>query len=157
VRLHNTASEFLSRRLVQSGQPQSPASPTYSPESSVSSTTSNSALTLRNSALKQGEETDLKGVFLADGSSKTEAGMVRAATTIGTVTSPRTPPLNSGLGGPGTVSVLREAMEQAELLRKELNRVHAGLSLLSHSVDRLGDIVTVDSRWYVYSIYYRDS
>lgn len=83
--------------------------------------------------------------------------MVRAATTIGAVTSPRTPPLNSGLGGPGTVSVLREAMEQAELLRKELNRVHAGLSLLSHSVDRLGDIVTVDSRWYVYSVYYHDS
>jgi hypothetical protein len=145
VRLHNTASEFLSRRLVQSGQPQSPASPSYSPESSVSSTNSNSALTLRNSALKQGEETDLKGVFLADGSSKGEIGVVRAASTIGTVTSPRTPSLNSG--GPGTVSVLREAMEQAELLRKELNRVHAGLSLLSHSVDRLGDIVTVDSRW----------
>lgn len=153
MRLHNTASEFLARRLVQSGQPQSPASPNYSPESSVSSTNSNSALTLRNSVLKQGEETDLKGVFLADGSSKEETGLVRTTSSTGTAATPRSPSLNSG---PGTVSVLREAMEQAELLRKELNRVHAGLSLLSHSVDRLGDIVTVDSRWYVCNNHYFD-
>jgi hypothetical protein len=45
------------------------------------------------------------------------------------------------------ISPLKEAMEQAEILKNELNRVHAGLALLSRSVDRLGDTVSVDARY----------
>ena len=60
---------------------------------------------------------------------------------------------NGNGNGNSNMTILGEAMEQAEILRKELHRVHAGLSLLSHSVDRLGDTVTVkwaniDSRTY---------
>ena len=112
--------------------------------------------------MKSGEE-DLKGVFLAPGRSM-ETGVVRTGPN-GTdskdgkegKTSP--PPPFSGSNpmravhynpypnGNSQVSILGEALEQAETLRKELNRVHAGLSLLSHSLDRLGDVVAVNSKW----------
>lgn len=154
VRLHNTANEFLSRRLLQSGL--SPSSPNISPESSVSSTNSNTGLNLRtiNGNVKVGEENELKGAFHASRPrTEMETGMVRANNSTGFAGQSSgskvvhySPP---GSGANNNVTILGEAMEQAEILRVELNRVHAGLSLLSHSVDRLGDVVTVNSKWYV--------
>ena len=113
----------------------------------MSSINSNTALTLRNNTMKAGDEVDSKGIFLSDrdGASRAiEDGHMRSSSPLGTRGAL---PLRGPSLGPGNVSILGEAMEQAEVLRRELNRVHAGLSLLSHSVDRLGDIVAVDSRW----------
>ena len=140
MRLHTTASDFLSRR--QSNQIQSPPSPD-------TSTSPNTALTLRNGANKAGEESDLKGLFLADGNRNKDTGILRTNSSPASTSnrSSSSPYSNGQTTQSSTASVLGEAMEQAEVLRKELNRVHAGLSLLSHSVDRLGDIVEVDSRW----------
>lgn len=140
MRLYTTASGFLSRR--QSNQIQSPPSPD-------TSTNSNTALTLRNGATKTGEESDLEGLFLADGNRSKDTGIQRSGSSPVPASnrSSSSPYSNGQTAQSSTVSVLGEAMEQAEVLRKELNRVHAGLSLLSHSVDRLGDIVEVDSRW----------
>lgn len=163
VRLHNTASEYLSRRLIQSGTPQVQGpSPSSSPEGSLSMTMSsihsNNTLTLRTHTTKAGDESDSKGVFLSDrdrdgdrdgaASRPIEAGHTRDSSPMGSRGVPPFRGQSQGQGqGLGNVSILGEAMEQAEVLRRELNRVHAGLSLLSHSVDRLGDTVAVDSRW----------
>ena len=128
---------------------------------SMSSIHSNNALTLRTHTTKAGDESDSKGVFLSDrdggggggggGASRaSEAGLTRDSSPLGArgVLPFRGTSQSQGQGqGSGNVSILGEAMEQAEVLRRELNRVHAGLSLLSHSVDRLGDTVAVDSRW----------
>lgn len=140
MRLHSTASGFLSRR--PSNQIQSPPSPD-------TSTNSNTALTLRNGANKAGEESDLKGLFLADGNRNKDTGILRSnSTPANTINRSGSSPYSNGqIIQSSTTSILGEAMEQAEVLRKELNRVHAGLSLLNHSVDRLGDIVEVDARW----------
>lgn len=81
-----------------------------------------------------------------------ETGVVRANSPGGSVSGSRAVHYNpQSSGGNNSITVLGEAMEQAEILRMELNRVHAGLSLLSHSVDRLGDVVTVNSKWYIIS------
>ena len=158
VRLHNTANEFLSRRLLQPAL--SPSSPNISPESSVSSTNSNTGLNLRtlNGNMKVGEESELKGTFHASRPrTEMETGLVRANNSTGSGQSSGSKIVHYSPPGSGTnnnVTILGEAMEQAEILRVELNRVHAGLSLLSHSVDRLGDVVTVNSQWYVILLLY---
>ncbi len=46
----------------------------------------------------------------------------------------------------GARSVVGDALEQAELLRLELDRVKAGLTLLTQSVEKLNDVVQVDTR-----------
>ena len=52
-----------------------------------------------------------------------------------------------GKAGPGkSNSATSEAAEQAESLKIELERVQAGLVLLSLSVDRLNDVVAVDTK-----------
>lgn len=55
-----------------------------------------------------------------------------------------------GAGGMGTTSSsvisLLEAKEQAEILRMELERVQAGVTLLSQSLDKLTEIVRMDTR-----------
>ena len=116
----------------------------------MSSIHSNNALTLRTHTTKAGDESDSKGVFLSDrdggGGGAASRAIDSPLGTRGVLPFRGTQSQAQGQGA-GNVSILGEAMEQAEVLRRELNRVHAGLSLLSHSVDRLGDTVAVDSRW----------
>jgi hypothetical protein len=175
VRMYKTANSFLGKPESSYPTPDHD-SPNHSPESSVSSNSSSTALTQRNGTFSpkignngtNGQnndpngsndgksidnnsnshngngsgvrDEDLKGVF----NSATETGIVRtnpsAVLGLGSVPS-RSNPYH------GVQTPLGEAIEQAEILRKELNRVHAGLSLLTHSVDRLGDVVIVDSKW----------
>ena len=166
MRLHNTANEFLTRRISQSSHS---SSPNHSPESSVSSTNSNTTLTLRNvnGNLKNGEELELRGVFNNSNSNlrnDTDTGVIRnnSPTTninsninlninsnIGSSSNSRGVQYNpqNGSGNNSTATILGEAMEQAEILRMELHRVHAGLSLLSNSVDGLGEAVIVNAKW----------
>jgi hypothetical protein len=43
-------------------------------------------------------------------------------------------------------TTLEEAREQAEILKTELERVQSGVHLLGHSVEKLNDVVRVDTR-----------
>lgn len=50
-------------------------------------------------------------------------------------------------GGRGKSTEISEAMEQAQVLRAELERVQAGIRLLGSSVERLNDVVRSDTKF----------
>lgn len=59
--------------------------------------------------------------------------------------SPKSSHRNGGVNGRKKEAAF-EALHQVEILRDELNRLAAGLSLLSHSVERLTELVNIDTR-----------
>jgi hypothetical protein len=127
IQLHNRATDFLARRLGDADRRQSDMA-----GASDHSSTALGPLALRATDGSNDSQEELKD-FGGAGSG------VGAGNDTGKQPTHRT----SSTHPP---SPLSEALDQAEMLRRELNKVHAGLALLSSSVERLGEVINVDTR-----------
>ena len=136
IQLHNTATDFLARRL---GDGDARRHADGLAGASDHSSTALGPLALRVGDGSNDSQEDLKGSFPGGGTlGGTLGGTVASGETGKQFSHPRS------AGAPP--SPFTEALEQAEVLRRELTKVHAGLALLSGSVERLGDVINVDTR-----------